>query len=207
MAAELIQMHPHNPEPRKLARVVETLRQGGVVIYPTDTVYGMGCDIHQARAIERVAQAKGIRADKSDFSIICDDLSHIAAYARVSNAAFKLMKRLLPGPYTFLLPAGSRLPRTLNPRRRAIGIRNPQHAIPCGLVSGLGNPIITTSIKTDDDFLEYPADPGQIYELFKNKVEIVIDGGPGGLLPSTIIDATTDAFTLVRAGLGEWEGD
>lgn len=205
MPAEFLNIHPQNPEPRKIAQVVEVLRQGGIVIYPTDTVYGMGCDIRNARAIERIAQLKGIRPDKSDFSIICSDLSHIADYAKVSNQAFKEMKRLLPGPYTFVLTASSRLPKTLNPRKKTIGIRIPDHPITQEMVRELEYPIITTSIKTDDDFIEYPTDPEEIFHLFQHKVDMVVDGGPGGLIPSTIIDATTDSLELIRQGLGEWE--
>ncbi len=205
MPAEFISIHPLNPEPRKIARVLEVLKQGGIVIYPTDTVYGMGGDIHNARTVERIAQVKGIKAEKSDFSIICNDLSHITDYAKVSDVAFKTMKKILPGPYTFVLPASNKLPRSLNPRKKTIGIRIPDHAITREIVSQLGNPIITTSIKSDDDFMEYPTDPEEIFHLFQHKVDLIIDGGPGGLIPSTILDATNDDVTTIREGLGEWE--
>ncbi|MDQ1089354.1 L-threonylcarbamoyladenylate synthase [Siphonobacter sp. SORGH_AS_1065] len=205
MPAELISIHPLNPEPRKIARVLEVLRQGGIVIYPTDTVYGMGGDIHNARTVERIAQVKGIKPEKSDFSIICNDLSHITDYAKVSDLAFKTMKKILPGPYTFVLPASNKLPRSLNPRKKTIGIRVPDHAITREIVSQLGNPIITTSIKLEDDFMEYPTDPEEIFHQFQHKVDLIIDGGPGGLIPSTILDATSDDIEIIREGLGEWE--
>ncbi|OZI06023.1 threonylcarbamoyl-AMP synthase [Siphonobacter sp. BAB-5385] len=205
MPAEFLSIHPINPEPRKIARVLEVLRQGGIVIYPTDTVYGMGGDIHNARTIERIAQVKGIKPDKSDFSIICNDLSHISDYAKVSDVAFKTMKKILPGPYTFVLTANTQLPRTLNPRKKTIGIRIPDHAITREIVSQLGHPIVTTSIKSDDDFMEYPTDPEEIFHQFQHKVDLVIDGGPGGLIPSTIVDATDNDFEVIRQGLGEWE--
>ncbi|MDR6195527.1 L-threonylcarbamoyladenylate synthase [Siphonobacter sp. SORGH_AS_0500] len=205
MPAELISIHPVNPEPRKIARVLEVLRQGGIVIYPTDTVYGMGGDIHNARTVERIAQVKGIKPEKSDFSIICNDLSHITDYAKVSDLAFKTMKKILPGPYTFVLPASNKLPRSLNPRKKTIGIRVPDHAITREIVSQLGNPIITTSIKLEDDFMEYPTDPEEIFHQFQHKVDLIIDGGPGGLIPSTILDATSDDIEIIREGLGEWE--
>ncbi|WP_420153043.1 L-threonylcarbamoyladenylate synthase [Siphonobacter sp.] len=205
MPAEFLSIHPINPEPRKIARVLEVLRQGGIVIYPTDTVYGMGGDIHNARTIERIAQVKGIKLEKSDFSIICNDLSHISDYAKVSDVAFKTMKKVLPGPYTFVLTANTQLPRTLNPRKKTIGIRIPDHAITREIVSQLGHPIVTTSIKSDDDFMEYPTDPEEIFHQFQHKVDLVIDGGPGGLIPSTILDATDNDFEVIRQGLGEWE--
>lgn len=205
MPAEFLSIHPINPEPRKIARVLEVLRQGGIVIYPTDTVYGMGGDIHNARTIERIAQVKGIKLEKSDFSIICNDLSHISDYAKVSDVAFKTMKKVLPGPYTFVLTANTQLPRTLNPRKKTIGIRIPDHAITREIVSQLGHPIVTTSIKSDDDFMEYPTDPEEIFHQFQHKVDLVIDGGPGGLIPSTILDATDTDFEVIRQGLGDWE--
>ena len=202
MPAEFLKIHPQTPEPRKIQHVVDCLRGGGVIVYPTDTVYGMGCDIHNARSVERVAKIKGIKPQKNDFSFICNDLSHIADYARVSNAAFKLMKKLLPGPYTFILEASNRVPKILNTNKKTIGIRVPNHAIPRQIVLLLDNPIITTSIKDDDDIMEYPTDPEEIFERFQHQVDIVIDGGYGGLLASTIINATTDDFATVREGAG-----
>ncbi|WP_460949307.1 L-threonylcarbamoyladenylate synthase [Spirosoma daeguense] len=203
MAAEFIKLYPKNPDLRRIEYVVNALRDGAVVIYPTDTIYGMGCDIHNARAVERVARIKGIKPTKNDFSFICYDLSHIADYARVSNQAFKLMKSLLPGPFTFILQATSNVPKLLNTNKKTVGIRVPDNDIPRQLVHQLGHPIITTSIRDEDEIIEYSTDPELIFEKFQHQVDIVIDGGYGGNIPSTIIDATDDDFTIVRQGLGE----
>lgn len=205
MPADLLKIYPKNPDPRRIAQVVECLRAGGLVIYPTDTVYGLGCDIHNARAVERVAQVRGIKPQKANFSFICYDLSHIADYARVSNAAFKLMKKALPGPFTFVLEASSRVPKLLNAGKKTVGIRIPDNDIPRHIVRELGNPIVTTSIKNDDDFIEYPTDPEEIFEQFRHRVDLVIDGGPGQTTPSTIVDATTDDFAILRQGMGTLE--
>lgn len=203
MPAEFLKIHPQTPEPRKIHQVVTCLQEGGLVVYPTDTVYALGCDIHNARAVERIARIKGIKPQKNDFSFICHDLSHIADYAKVSNSAFKVMKRILPGPFTFILSAGSRVPKVLA-NRKTVGIRIPNHPIPLQIVHELENPIITTSIKDDDDFMEYPTDPEIMFERFQNQVDLVIDGGFGGLIPSTIIDATTDDFEVIREGAGQF---
>lgn len=206
MSAEFLRIHPDTPEERKIRHVVDVLRGGGVIIYPTDTIYGLGCDIHNTRAIERIARIKGIKPQKNDFSFICNDLSHIADYARVSNQAFKMMKRLLPGPYTFILDVSHRVPKILHTNKRTVGIRIPDHAIPRDIVKELGNPIITTTIKDiEDDIIPYITDPEIIFERFQHLVDIVIDGGMGGNIPSTIIDATTDDFEVVRRGLGEMD--
>lgn len=203
MPAEFLKLYPQNPDPRRIEHVVRALRNGAVIIYPTDTIYGMGCDIHNARAVERVARIKGIKPAKNDFSFICYDLSHIADYARVSNQAFKLMKRVLPGPFTFLLEASGNVPKLLNTNKKTVGIRVPDHAIPRQIVQELGNPIITTSIRDEDEVIEYSTDPELIFEKFQHQVDIVIDGGYGGNIASTIVDATDDDFTIVRQGLGE----
>lgn len=205
MSAEFLRIHPDTPEERKIRHVVDVLRDGGVIIYPTDTIYGLGCDIHNTRAIERIARMKGIKPQKNDFSFICHDLSHIADYAKVSNLAFKMMKRLLPGPYTFILDVSHRVPKILHTNKRTVGIRIPDHSIPRAIVKELGNPIITTTIKDDDDIVQYITDPEIIFERFQHLVDLVIDGGMGGNIPSTIIDATTDDFEIVRRGLGEIE--
>jgi tRNA threonylcarbamoyl adenosine modification protein (Sua5/YciO/YrdC/YwlC family) len=203
MPADRIRLHPQTPDERRLRTVAEALRAGAVVIYPTDTIYGLGCDIHNARAVERVARIKGVKPQKNDFSFICYDLSHIADYARVDDAAFKLMKRVLPGPFTFILTVSSRVPKLLQTTRKTVGIRVPDHAIPRGLVRELGNPIITTSVRAETPGTDYETDPDLIYEQFRHVVDIVIDGGPGGNVPSTIVDATTPAFTIVRQGKGD----
>jgi tRNA threonylcarbamoyl adenosine modification protein (Sua5/YciO/YrdC/YwlC family) len=201
--AELIRIYPENPDLRRIRQVAECLRDGGVVIYPTDTVYGLGCDIHNTRAVEKVARIKGIKPQKNDFSFICYDLSHIADYAKVSNAAFKLMKKALPGPFTFILGANNNVPKLLNTNKKTVGIRVPDNDIPRFFVRELGNPIITTSIKDDDEVIEYSTDPELIFEKFQHQVDIVVDGGYGGNVGSTIVDATTDEFEIIREGLGD----
>lgn len=203
MAAELVRIYPENPDERKIRQVVECLRDGGLIIYPTDTVYGIGCDIHNTRAVEKVARIKGVKPQKNNFSFICYDLSHIADYARVSNAAFKLMKKALPGPFTFILEASGKVPKLLNTNKKTVGIRVPDHSIPRCIVKELGNPILTSSIKDDDEIIEYSTDPELIFEKFEHQVDIVINGGYGGNVASTIIDATSDDFEIIREGLGE----
>ena len=204
MAAELIQIFPQNPDPNRVEQVIRCLKDGGIIIYPTDTVYAMGCDIYQNRAMEKLCQLKGIKLKNNNLSIICKDLSDIAAYARVSNAAFKLMKKAFPGPFTFILPATNELPKTLQSTRKNIGIRVPDHEIPRLLVERLGNPIITASLKNEEgDVIEHPNEIDFIYEQYKHQVDLVIDGGWCGITSSTIIDATTDEFELVRQGLGD----
>lgn len=203
MSAEFIKLYPTNPDPRRLDHIVKSLREGAVIIYPTDTVYGMGCDIHNARAVERIARIKGIKPTKNDFSFICYDLSHIADYARVSNQAFKLMKSALPGPFTFILQATNNVPKLLNTNKKTVGIRVPDNDIPRQIVQQLGNPIITTSIRDEDEIIEYSTDPELIFEKFQHQVDIVIDGGYGGNVASTIVDATDDDFSIIRQGLGE----
>ena len=203
MPAEFLKIYPQNPDPRRTEHIVRALRNGAVIIYPTDTVYGMGCDIHNARAVERVARIKGVKPAKNNFSFICYDLSHIADYAKVSNQAFKLMKRVLPGPFTFILEASGNVPKLLYTTKKTVGIRVPDHNIPRQIVRELGNPIITTSIHDDDEVIEYSTDPELIYEKFQHQVDIVIDGGYGGNVASTIVDATDDNFSVIRQGLGE----
>lgn len=204
MAAELLKIHPDNPEPRKIAKVVEVLRNGGVIIYPTDTIYGIGCDIFDQRAVERVCQIKGVKADKTQLSFICQDISHISEYVRsLSTPVFKVMKKALPGPYTFLLESSTKVPKIINAKKKTVGIRVPDHNIPRMLVEQLGHPIITTSIHNDDTIKEYITDPEEIYEKFKNLVDIVIDGGTGNNRPSTVVDCTGDVFEVVRQGAGD----
>ena len=201
--SKLISIHPDNPQVARIKEVVEVLKKGGVVIYPTDTVYGMGCDIFNPKALERVYQLKGIKPGKSNFSIICNDLSNIAEYARVSNAAFKLMKRVLPGPFTFVLPATGKIPRLLEVKKKTIGIRVPDHQIPRAIVQELGNPIITTSLQEQEAGIEYSTNPELIFEQMKKLVDMVIDGGIGGHIPSTIVEYTEDEPHIIREGLGD----
>lgn len=206
MAAELLSIHPENPEPRKIARVADLLHQGGIVIYPTDTVYGIGCDLMNRRAVERLCQIMDIKPQKLDLSFICNDLSHISDFVkRLDTSEFKILKKLLPGPFTFIFESSSQVPKILNVNKKTVGIRIPDHPIPRDLVRLLNNPLITSSIKDDDTIKEYTTDPEEIYEDFKHRVDLVIDGGPGGNVPSTVVDFTSGEPVVVRQGLGEFE--
>jgi tRNA threonylcarbamoyl adenosine modification protein (Sua5/YciO/YrdC/YwlC family) len=203
MSAEFLKIHPQNPEARKINRVVELLRKGGVIVYPTDTIYGIGCDLMNRRSVERLCQILGIKPQKLDLSFICNDLSHISEYVkRIDTPVFKLLKQSLPGPFTFLFESSSNVPKILDVNKKTVGIRIPDHPIPREIVKLLGNPLITSSIKDDDTIKEYTTDPEKIYEDFKHKVDLVIDGGPGGNVPSTVIDFTENEPKLVRQGLG-----
>ncbi|MBT1690016.1 L-threonylcarbamoyladenylate synthase [Dawidia soli] len=206
MAAELVRIHPRNPEPRKIEQVVAVLKQGGIIIYPTDTIYGIGCDLMNRKSIERLCQIMNIKPHKLDLSFICNDLSHISEFAkRIDTPVFKILKRALPGPYTFILESSSRVPKILDVNKKTVGIRIPDHNIPRMLVEQLQNPLITTSIKDDDTIKAYTTDPEEIYEDFKHQVDVVIDGGIGGNVPSTVVDCTTDPMTIIRQGLGDIE--
>lgn len=204
MSAELIKIHPDNPDVRKVQQVVEIVRNGGVIIYPTDTVYGMGCDIFNHKAIDRILRIKGLKLKNANLSFICYDLSHISEYAKhINNPVFKLMKKALPGPFTFILEASSRVPKILHANKKTVGIRVPDHNIPREIVHALGNPIITTSIHDEDEVVEYSTDPSLIYDKYESLVDAVIDGGYGNNVPSTIVDCTGDEFEVVRQGLGD----
>jgi tRNA threonylcarbamoyl adenosine modification protein (Sua5/YciO/YrdC/YwlC family) len=203
MPAELITIHPLNPEMRKIKRVVEVLRAGGIIIYPTDTIYGIGCDLMNRKAIERLCYVMDIKPNKLDLSFICNDLSHISEFVkRIDTPVFKVLKKSLPGAFTFILESSSRVPKILDVNKKTVGIRIPDHAIPRAIVAELGNPLITSSIKDDDLIKEYTTEPEEIYEDFKNKVDLVIDGGAGGNVPSTVVDCTTNDLVIVRQGLG-----
>jgi tRNA threonylcarbamoyl adenosine modification protein (Sua5/YciO/YrdC/YwlC family) len=202
--ARLFRVHPENPEERKIRELVTILRAGGLVIYPTDTVYGIGCDIFQPKAIEKIARLKNIRPEKANFAIICHDMSHLSEYARISTPVFKVMKRALPGPFTFILPATTEVPKIFHNNRKTIGIRIPDHPIPQALVKELGHPILTSSIVDEDDILEYSTDPELIYEKFRNKVDAVIDGGFGQNVASTVVLCEDDRFEVIRNGLGDF---
>lgn len=203
MAAELLKIHPVNPEGRKINHVVDVLRNGGIVIYPTDTIYGIGCDLMNRKSIERLCQVMDIKPQKLDLSFICSDLSHISEYVkRLDTPIFKILKKSLPGPYTFILESSSKVPRILNVNKKTVGIRIPDHQIPRTIVAQLGNPLITSSIKDDDIIKEYTTDPEEIYEDFKHQVDLVIDGGPGNNIPSSVIDCTGGDIVVVREGLG-----
>jgi len=203
MSAKLIKLYPENPDPKKLDQIVGVLKEGGVVIYPTDTVYGIGCDIFNQKAIERVAKIKNLKPEKANFAFICHDLSHLSNYAKVSTPVYKIMKRVLPGPFTFILPATSAVPKILNNKRKTIGIRIPDNAIVRSIVQLLENPILTSSIVDEDDVLEYSTDPELIFEKFQNLVDIVIDGGNGKNVASTIVNFENDQFEIIRQGLGD----
>ncbi len=204
MAAEFIKLYEENPEEKKILRIVEILRNGGIIIYPTDTVYGLGCDIFNPKAIERLCRLKGINPKKTHLSFICYDLSDIATYARnINTPVFKLMKKTLPGPFTFVLKAGSNVPKIFQSNKKTVGIRVPDNNIPRQIVKELGNPIITTSIKDDDTLIEYTTDPELIYEKFSETVDAVIDGGYGDNSPSTVIDCTSDSWEVIREGKGD----
>jgi len=199
----LVKLYEKNPDPKIISEVVSTLERGGLIIYPTDTVYGLGCDISKNRAVERVAKIKGVKPDKANFAFICSDLSHLSDYAKVlDNNTFKLMKSSLPGPYTFILNANGNVPKILKQKKKTVGIRIPDNNIILEIVRQLGRPILTTSLKEEDDIMEYPTDPEVIYHEYKDLVEIVIDGGYGGIVPSTIIDCTESEPVLIREGLG-----
>jgi tRNA threonylcarbamoyl adenosine modification protein (Sua5/YciO/YrdC/YwlC family) len=205
MVAELLLIHPVNPEPRKINRAVEILQKGGVIIYPTDTIYGIGCDLMNKRAVERLCEIEGIRPQKMNLSFICHDLSHISMYVkRLDTPAFKLLRKVLPGPYTFIFESNANVPKILGVNKKSVGIRIPDHRIPSEIVKLLGNPLITSSIKDDDQIKEYTTDPEEIYEDFKHKVDLIINGGQGGNVPSTVIDFTDAEPVLVRQGLGEF---
>jgi tRNA threonylcarbamoyl adenosine modification protein (Sua5/YciO/YrdC/YwlC family) len=204
MAAQLLKIHPDNPPVQRIQEVVDVLRSGGLVIYPTDTIYGIGCDVHNARAVERLAKLKGIKPEKANFSFICADLAHIADYARqITTPQYKVLKKALPGPFTFIFEANTNAPRYGGIKRKTVGIRVPDHRICCELVKGLGNPIVTTSIRDEDEVVEYSTDPELIFEKYEHLVDLVIDGGFGHNIASTVIDCQQDAFTVIRQGAGD----
>lgn len=203
MPAELVRVHPLNPEGRKIQHAVDVLKRGGIIIYPTDTIYGIGCDLMNRKTIERLCHVMNIKPQKLDLSFICNDLSHISEYVkRIDTPVFKILKKALPGPYTFIMESSSKVPKILNINKKTVGIRIPDHAIPRSIVALLGNPLITTSIKDDDVIKEYTTDPEEIYEDFKHSVDLVIDGGPGNNIPSSVIDCTGEQIVIVREGLG-----
>lgn len=198
----LIKIYPENPNIRDVLQVIQVLKEGGLVIYPTDTVYAIGCDALNVRAVERICKLKGIDPQKTNLSIICYDLSNISEYAKVNNATFKLMKKNLPGPFTFLLNATTSLPKIYK-NRKEVGIRIPDNNIIRTLVKELGNPILTMSIHDEDEVLEYSTDPELIAEKYEDIVDIVVDGGYGGIEASTVVDCREEEPVIVRQGKGE----
>lgn len=200
--ADFIKIYNENPNEREIAKVVQVLRNGGLVIYPTDTVYGLGCDITNAKALEKIAKIKGTKLEKANFSFICPDLSNLSDYVKqIDTSTFKILKRALPGPYTFILPGSNNLPSAFK-KKKTVGIRIPDNNIARIIVERLGNPIVSTSIHDDDDVIEYTTDPELIFEKWQNKVDVVIDGGYGNNVASTVIDLSSSEPIIVREGKG-----
>lgn len=200
----LIKIYPENPNPREIRKAVEILQSGGLVIYPTDTIYGLGCDINNSKAVEKIAQIKGLNLKKDHLSIICHDMSHLSEYTKaLDNHTFKLLKRNLPGPFTFILPASSSIPKLFKNNKKTVGFRIPDNPIILEIVKELGNPVLSTSIRDEDEIIEYTTDPELIHEKYSNLVDAVIDGGYGGNEASTIVDCTTFPFEIIRQGKGE----
>ena len=200
--ALLLKIYNENPHPRQIEKVVNILRNGGLVIYPTDTVYGLGCDITHTKAMEKLANIKGVKPEKSNFSFICNDLSHLSDYTKqISTPTYKILKRALPGPYTFILPGSNALPKVFK-KKKTVGIRVPDNNIARQMVAALGNPVASTSIRDDDDVLEYTTDPELIFEKWQHLVDVVIDGGYGDNHASTIINLTQEIPEVLREGKG-----
>ena len=200
--AELIKIYEENPSPKEIQKVVNVLKNGGLIIYPTDTVYGLGCDITNNTALEKIAQIKGVKLEKANFSFIVEDLSNLSEYASINNQNFKILKRNLPGPYTFILPGSNNLPSVFK-KKKTVGIRVPNNNISKALVAALGNPIVSTSIKDDDEVFEYTTEPELIVEKWGKLVDLVIDGGYGDNVASTVIDLTNGDPEVIREGKGD----
>lgn len=199
-----IEIDPERPKPHKINEVVKCLRKGGVIIYPTDTVYALGCDLHNSKAIEKLCRIKGIKSNKSEFSFICSDLSQISHYSRqLDNAVFRVMKRALPGPYTFIVEANNKVPKLIQAKRKTVGIRVPEHPVPRMLVEELGNPIITTSLKSDDDIAVYLTDPEEIRDEYESRVDFILDCGYGKNLGSTVFLCEGNNIEVIREGIGD----
>ncbi|MEI9909995.1 MAG: L-threonylcarbamoyladenylate synthase [Bacteroidota bacterium] len=200
----LLYIHPDNPQPRQIKTVVETIQRGGIIIYPTDTIYGLGCDIFQHKAIERICWIKKVDPKKAQLSFICSDLSHLSDYAKqISTSTYRLLKEYLPGPYTFILSASKMVPKILQSKKDTIGLRIPDNKIARAIIEELGRPILSASLP--GEMIEDYTDPEIMYENFSNEVDIVIDGGIGGTIPSTVIDCTKEKYEVIRMGAGEWK--
>jgi len=199
----LLSIHPENPQPRLISQVIECLNDGGIIIYPTDTIYGLGCEIHHPKAVERICRIKNIDPHKAQLSFICKDLSHLSDYTKsIDTPLYRKLKLCLPGPYTFILPASKQVPKLLKSKKETIGLRVPDNVICQSILEALATPLLSASLP--GEIAEELTDPEIIYERFGNLVDFVIDGGPGGIVPSTIVDCTTDDWTVLREGLGEW---
>jgi len=199
-----IKIYEENPNPKSIAQVVDVLKKGGVIIYPTDTIYGIGCDITNQKAIERVCQIRGLKPDKANLSFICNDLTSISLYTKpLDNVTFRLLKKSLPGPFTYIFNASGQVPKLLSSKKKTVGLRVPDNNIAREIVQALGNPIVSASIHDDDELVEYATDPELIYEKYGNVVDIVIDGGYGKNIPSTVVDCTTGDFEVIRQGEGD----
>ena len=200
----LVQIHPLNPQPRLIKQATDIIRSGGIIIYPTDTIYGLGCDINQPKAIEKICQLKNIDSRKAQFSFICKDLSHMSDYTKsIDTPLYRILKSHLPGPFTFILPASKQVPKLLQTKKSTIGIRVPDNEICRCILEELGHPIISTSLP--GEMVEEYTDPEIMQENFGNKVDLIIDGGIGGMKPSTVVDCTTDEWNVVREGMGLFE--
>ncbi|RXP52333.1 threonylcarbamoyl-AMP synthase [Lutibacter sp. HS1-25] len=203
--AELIRIFEENPNEREIDKVVKVLKKGGLIIYPTDTVYGLGCDITNSKAMEKIAKIKGIKLNKANFSFVCYDLSNLSDYVKqIDSSTFKILKRNLPGPYTFILPGNNNLPKAFK-NKNTVGIRIPNNNIIRELVKKLGNPIVSTSIYDEDDLVEYTTDPELIYEKWGSIVDVVVDGGYGDNIPSTVVDLSEGEINVLRVGKGSVE--
>lgn len=199
----LLRLHPQNPQERLLRQIAECLKDGGIVIYPTDTIYGLGCDIYQPKAVERICKIKNVDPQKAQLSFICRDLSHLSDYTKsINTPLYRVLKTHLPGPYTFILPASKEVPKILKSKKDTIGLRVPDNVICSSILETLGNAILSASLP--GEMVEEYTDPEIIYEKFGKLVDFVIDGGQGGIVPSTVIDCTSDEWTVIRQGLGEW---
>ncbi len=203
--ADFIKIYEENPNPRAIGKVVDVLKKGGLIIYPTDTVYGLGCDINNVRALQKIAQIKGVKLENANFSFICHDLSHLSDYVKqIDTTTFKILKRALPGPYTFILPGARTLPSAFK-KKKTVGIRVPNNSIVIDIVKELGNPIVSISLRDKDEIVEYSTDPELIYDEWKNRVDLIINAGYGGNEASTIIDFSNDEPEIIREGKGSLE--